>query len=62
MINERNAFFLGVSEKSKAYKLYNPITKKIVISHDVNFDEEKFQKWDENYVKQQIQVDFDEEK
>lgn len=28
-------FFLGVSEQSKAYKLYNPSTKKIVISKQV---------------------------
>ena len=27
--------FLGVSDQSKAYKLYNPTTKKIIISHDV---------------------------
>ena len=32
--------FLGVSDFSKAYKLYNPITKKIVINRDVIFDEE----------------------
>lgn len=32
--------FLGVSEHSKAYKLYNPITKMIVISLVVIFDEE----------------------
>lgn len=53
--------FLGVSEQSKAYKLYNPITKKIVISHDVIFDEERFWLWEENNAEQQIQVDFDEE-
>lgn len=29
--------FLGVSDASKAYKLYNPSTKKIVISRDVVF-------------------------
>lgn len=34
--------FLGVSNQSKAYKLYNPSTKKIIISRDVNFDESKF--------------------
>lgn len=34
--------FLGVSEKSKACKLYNPITKKTVISRDVIFYEEGF--------------------
>ena len=33
--------FLGVSDQSKAYKLYNPITKRIVISRDVVFDETK---------------------
>ena len=31
--------FLGVSDNSKAYKLYNPSTMKIVISRDVVFDE-----------------------
>ena len=31
--------FLGVSDKLKAYKLYNPSTMKIVISRDVVFDE-----------------------
>ena len=34
--------FLGVSNQSKAYKLYNPSTKKIITSRDVNFDESKF--------------------
>lgn len=32
--------FLGVSEVSKAYKLFNPLTKKIVTSRDVIFDEQ----------------------
>lgn len=31
--------FIGYSDTSKAYKLYNPETKKIVISRDVIFDE-----------------------
>ena len=39
--------FLGVSDASKAYKLFNPLTKKIVISRDVIFDEESIQNWDE---------------
>jgi hypothetical protein len=37
--------FLGVSEESKAYKLYNPITRNIVISRDVQFDEENTWDW-----------------
>lgn len=28
---------LGVSEESKAYRLFNPVSKKIVISRDVIF-------------------------
>jgi len=31
---------LGVSEESNAYRLYDPITKKIKISRDVIFEEE----------------------
>ena len=31
--------FLGASEASKAYKLFNPLTKKIVTSRDVIFYE-----------------------
>ncbi|KAJ7980886.1 Retrovirus-related Pol polyprotein from transposon TNT 1-94 [Quillaja saponaria] len=37
--------FLGVSEVSKAYKLLNPLTKKIVTSRDVVFDEESSWDW-----------------
>jgi len=53
------SIFLGVSEQSKAYKLYNPITKKIVISRDVIFDEGRFWICDKDSVQQHIQVDFD---
>jgi hypothetical protein len=30
---------VGYDAHTKAYKLYNPTTKKVVISHDVTFDE-----------------------
>lgn len=50
--------FLGVSDLSKAYKLYNPITKMIVVSRDVIFDEENFWLWNNNTVGQQISIDF----
>ncbi|TQD88564.1 hypothetical protein C1H46_025883 [Malus baccata] len=50
--------FLGVSEVSKAYKLYNPVTKKIVVSRDVIFDEDTIWNWFENILVQlQIPVD-----
>lgn len=51
--------FLGVSEQSKAYKLYNPITKKIIISRDVIFDEDRFWSWEENAITQQIPTSYD---
>lgn len=45
--------FVGYDSSSKGYKLYNPITQKIVISRDVEFDEENTWEWDtqegENY-------------
>lgn len=37
--------FFGVNEVSKAYKLFNPFTKKIVTSRDVIFDEESTWNW-----------------
>lgn len=52
--------FLGVSDQSKAYKLYNPISKKIVISRDVIFYEDRFWTWENNNVRQQIPMNFDE--
>jgi hypothetical protein len=36
--------FVGYSEESRAYRLYNPITKKYVINRDVQFKEEEA--WD----------------
>ena len=33
--------FTGYSEQHRAYKLYNPVTKKLVVSRDVKFIEDK---------------------
>lgn len=41
--------FVGYSEQSKAYKLDNPITKKLIISRDVEFVEEEA--WDDSIDK-----------
>jgi len=39
---------LGMSEESKAYRLYNPISGKIVTSRDVVFDENECWNWQGN--------------
>ena len=39
--------FFGLSKESKAYRLYNPTTKKILISRDVQFDESIGWNWEE---------------
>ena len=41
--------FIGYDEQSKAYKLFNPITRKVIISRDVVFKEEE--SWDGNIDK-----------
>ena len=54
--------FLVVSETSKAHKLYDPLTKKVVVSHDVIFDEKKTWTWEEKItIDQQIPVDLEKE-
>ncbi|KAH9309499.1 hypothetical protein KI387_037410, partial [Taxus chinensis] len=44
-----NCIFIGYDKHSKAYKLFNPITKKVVLSRDVVFKEEE--SWDGNIEK-----------
>ena len=39
---------LGMSEESKAYRLYNPISENIVTSRDVVFDEDECWNWQGN--------------
>lgn len=49
---------LGISEESKGYRLYDPVSKKIVVSKDVIFEEEKQWDWDVSY-EEQILVDLE---
>ena len=53
--------FFGVSNRSKAHKLYNPITKKFVISRDVIFYEESTWSWSSSTIGQKNLIDFDDE-
>ena len=36
-------YFLGHSEEAKGYRLYNPLTKKVIVSRDVVFNEQLHQ-------------------
>ena len=45
---------LGVSEESKAYRLYDFVAKKIIISRDVVFEENKSCNWDKSYEEQMV--------
>ncbi|KAK4390398.1 Retrovirus-related Pol polyprotein from transposon TNT 1-94 [Sesamum angolense] len=45
--------FLGYSTQSKGYRIYNLKTKKLIISRDVEFDEDAMWNWDEEKVKRQ---------
>ena len=42
---------LGVSEESKGYKLFDPVAKRVVVSINVIFEEEKQWDWDVSYEK-----------
>lgn len=42
---DERCIFLGMSDESKAYKMYDPISETVVISKDVIFDEEQSWNW-----------------
>ncbi|KAK4407356.1 hypothetical protein Sango_0316600 [Sesamum angolense] len=45
--------FLGYSTQSKGYRIYNLKTKKLIISRDVEFDEDAMWNWDEEKIERQ---------
>lgn len=42
---KKRLVFIGYSDESKGYKLYNPLTGKVTISRDIVFHEEKEWGW-----------------
>lgn len=44
----------GVSKESKAYRLYNPETCKIMISRDVHFDESIGWEWEDKMLEKEL--------
>lgn len=51
---------LGVSEESKAYHLYNPLTKKFCISKDVLFSEISRWNWENHDKGKSISLELEE--
>ena len=49
----QKCIFVGYFEDTKAYKLYDPVTKKVIISHDVQFVENE--SWD-GTVKKNVNI------
>lgn len=45
---------MGLSKESKAYRLYNPETKKIIVSRDVQFDENKKWEWEKEVHNEEL--------
>lgn len=54
--------FLGYSMVSKAYKIYHPHTKKMVVGRDVQFLEDEEWDWTKEVVvrQQEVSLDLDE--
>ncbi|GAA0147836.1 transmembrane signal receptor [Lithospermum erythrorhizon] len=50
--------FLGISEGTKGYRLFNTETKRIIVSKDVLFEEEKQWEWG-NYYEEQVTVELE---
>ncbi|KAL4028969.1 hypothetical protein IC575_012188 [Cucumis melo] len=53
---------VGYSENSKAYRLYNPVSRKIIISRDVIFSEDESWNWNDDVdeAKSPFHVNIDE--
>jgi hypothetical protein len=49
---------LGISEESKAYRLYDPLFQKVIVSRDVVFNEEESWSWDDTHT-EAIQASLD---
>ncbi|KAJ8632816.1 hypothetical protein MRB53_026152 [Persea americana] len=49
---------LGVREESEAYRLFDPISKKIIVNRDVVFEEDQEWSWDDSH-KQAIVADLE---
>ena len=53
--------FLGYGDRIMGYKLYNPITKKVIMSRDVIFEEEEMWDWEQKEVGKNVELVLEEE-
>nr|KYP74877.1 Retrovirus-related Pol polyprotein from transposon TNT 1-94 [Cajanus cajan] len=52
----KQCVLFGVSDESKAYRLFDPVNKKIIISKDVIFEEHKSWNWEQNKAENQLEI------
>ena len=53
--------FLGYGDRTMGYKLYNPITKKVIMTRDVIFEEEDMWDWKEKISATEVELMLEEE-
>lgn len=53
--------FIGYSEESKAYKLYNLVTNKVVLSRDVILSEEESWGWNGDITSKEKPLELEEQ-
>lgn len=53
----QKCILLGYEENLHDYKLYNPMTKKVIMSRDVKFDEEQGWSWNSEDQRHKLIVD-----
>ena len=49
--------FIGYSDTTKGYKLYNPVTEKVIISRDVQFFEDEAWDWNKKGDQKSITIE-----
>ena len=42
-------YIVGVGQESKTYRLFDPISQKIIVSQDVVFEEDQHWNWDDSH-------------
>lgn len=51
--------FIGYDSKSKGYRIYNLNTEKVIVSRDVEVDEDAIWNWEEGKLEKKLNVVYD---